>query len=72
MDPSVKNVHVTPLGDEFLLNDTLREGISLKFVFLKSSSSGKAHLYSGLSIVNPNIFLGVKNLNPIITTLSSI
>lgn len=72
MNPSVKNVHVTPLGDEFLLNDTLCEGISLKFVFLKSSSRGKTHLYSGLLRVNPNIFLGVKSPDPIITTLSSI
>jgi hypothetical protein len=47
------------------------EGISLKCIFLKSSSRGKAHFYSGLSRVNPNIFLGVKNLNPIRTTLNS-
>ncbi len=68
----VKNVHVTPLGDGFLLNDTLREGISRnKSIFLKSSSRGKAHLYGDLSRVNPNIFLGVQNPNPIRTTLSS-
>jgi hypothetical protein len=71
IDPSVKNVHMTPLGDEFLLNDTLHEWISLRSIFLKRSSRGKAHFYSGLSRVNPNIFLGVKNPNPIRTTLSS-
>jgi len=41
MDPSVKNVHVTPLGDEFLLNDTLCEGSFLSLSFLRAHQGAR-------------------------------
>jgi hypothetical protein len=54
---------VTPLGDEFLLNDALGQGVS-PMSFLKSLSSGMPHIKNRLLGSDEKEFLGVKNLNP--------
>jgi hypothetical protein len=58
---NAKPVHVTPLGDEFLLNDTFGEGIFPMFdIFLRACQMARPTSISHLPRADENILLEIR------------